>query len=73
MGTGLVLCYQADPVAQETTGRGENGGHAAAAAASLLAGSAADGPGMAGAVDHALALLDQVVESAPTSATPAAA
>jgi hypothetical protein len=64
---------QADPVAAETTGRGENGAHAAAAAAGILASGAAGGPGMVGTVDHALALLDRMVESAPTSTTPVAA
>jgi len=60
------------PVVEETTGRGENGAHAAASAAALLAGSAAGRPGVAGAVDHALALLDRVVESAPANrASPA--
>lgn len=64
---------QADPVADETMGRGENGAHAAAAAARILASGAAGSPGMVGTVDSALALLGRVVGSAPTSTTAAAA
>jgi hypothetical protein len=64
---------QVAPVADETTGRGENGEHAAASAAAVLACGAASRPGMVGTVDHALALLDWVVESAPTSPAPGAA
>jgi len=62
-----------DPVADETTGRGENGEHTATPPAVLLAGSASCGPGVVGAMDHALALLARMVRSAPTSATPGAA
>lgn len=51
-------------------GWGKNGEYAAASSAAVLAGSTSS---IAGAVDHALALLDRVVHSAPTSATPVAA
>ncbi len=61
---------QADPVADETMGRGKNGAHAAASAPALLAGGTSRGSDVAGAVDHAVALLARVVESAPTTATP---
>jgi len=64
---------QTDPVAEETMGRGENGAHATAPAATLLAGSATGGPGMAGALDHALALLASVVNSASTTGVAAVA
>jgi len=50
-------------------GRGENQrGPGAGAAPALLAGGATDGAGVVGAVDHALALLEGVVERAPTRA-----
>ncbi len=62
-----------NPVADETTGRGENGEHTAASPAGLLAGRAAGCRGVAGAMDHAVALLERMVRSAPTAATPGAA
>jgi len=60
---------QANPVADETTGRGENGEHAPVSTTALLAGGAAGRPGVARALDHALALLAGVVEEAPTTTT----
>jgi hypothetical protein len=65
---------ETQPGAEEASGGGENRDHARrTTAAALLAGSAAGGPGLAGALDHALAVLDRVVESAPTGTTAAAA
>jgi hypothetical protein len=56
-------------------GRGENGrrGTARRAAGGVLAGGAAGGAGLAGAVDHALALLAGLVGAAPAARPPAAA
>jgi hypothetical protein len=56
-----------DPSSRGEAGRGENGRDAGASAApALLAGGAARGAGVAGALDHAVALLARVVERAPT-------
>lgn len=62
-----------DPVADQTTGRGGNGERGSPSPAGVLTSSATRGAGVAGAVDHALAVLDRVVESAPTGNTAAAA
>jgi SRSO17 transposase len=59
----------ADPSSRGEAGRGENGRDASVRAApALLAGGAARGAGVAGALDHAVALLARVVERAPTRA-----
>jgi DDE superfamily endonuclease len=60
----------ASPAPPEEAGRGEN---QLLPAAVLLAGSAPPGARVAGAVDHAVALLARLVECAPTTPTPAAA
>jgi hypothetical protein len=62
---------EAEPV-EETTGRGENQ-QAAASPSALLAGGTPGRAGVAGALDHALAVLERVVEAAPTTAAPRAA
>ena len=64
---------ETEPVAEEATGGGENQQPEADSAATLLAGSPACRPSVAGALDHAHALLERVVDAAPTSATPRAA
>ena len=64
---------QADPVTDETTGRGENGEQAATSAAVVLARGTAGRPGVAGTLDHALALLDRVVDAAPATTAPVSA
>jgi SRSO17 transposase len=57
------------PASPSEAGRGENQrGCGARAASALLAGRAAGGPGVVGALDHAVALLVRVVECAPTRA-----
>jgi hypothetical protein len=60
------------PVTEEA-GREKNHAVTAGPAAGLLAGGAARGPGVVGAVDHAGALLARVVEGAPAAGAPAAA
>jgi hypothetical protein len=61
------------PASAQGAGRGENQPQAGMPAAGLLAGGAPAGPGVAGAVDHAVALLARVVESAPAPGVAAAA
>jgi hypothetical protein len=61
------------PASNEEGERGENQRPTALPTARVLAGSTAPGARLAGAVDHAVALLERVVESAPTTGTPAAA
>jgi len=57
------------PTALRAAGRGENERHdVAGAAPALLAGSPAGGAGLAGAVDHAVALLARMVDRAPADA-----
>jgi hypothetical protein len=56
------------PASRSEAGRGEKQRDAhGRAAAALLAGGAAGGAGVAGALDHAVALLARVVERAPAS------
>jgi hypothetical protein len=62
-----------EPVADEATGGEKNQQHATTPAAPLLAGDTASGARLAGALDHAVALLERVVASAPTTPTPSAA
>jgi transposase len=62
-----------EPVADEATGGKKNQQHATTPAAPLLAGDTASGARLAGALDHAVALLERVVASAPTTPTPSAA
>jgi hypothetical protein len=58
-----------DPSSHSEDGRGENGRHVdAQPPPALLAGGAARGAGVAGALDHAVALLARLVERAPTRA-----
>jgi SRSO17 transposase len=58
-----------DPPSHSEGGWGENGrGADGRAAPALLAGGTSRGTGVAGALDHALALLARVVERAPTGA-----
>ncbi len=54
-------------------GREKNRPPTGVPATRVLAGGTAPGAGVVGAVDHALALLARVVESAPATGTPAAA
>jgi SRSO17 transposase len=55
------------PASTQEAGRGENQRRGRASTApALLAGGAARGAGLAGALDHAVALLARVVECAPT-------
>jgi hypothetical protein len=61
------------PASAEGAGRGKNQDHSDRPAAGLLAGGAAPGPGVAGALDHAVALLERVVEQAPAAGTAATA
>jgi hypothetical protein len=61
------------PASEQDEGRGENQGQTVLPTACLLAGGAATGASVAGALDHAVALLARVVESAPAAGTPAAA
>jgi hypothetical protein len=61
------------PPSSEEGGRGENQGQSGLPPAGLLAGGPATGPGLAGALDHAVALLARVVEGAPAARAPAAA
>ena len=61
------------PASMEEVGRGENQPQTALPTARLLAGSTAPGAGVAGAMDHAVALLAGVVEGAPAAGTGAAA
>ena len=69
-GNGPV---ETDPVADEARGGGKKQQRDSPPAASLLASSPPGGAGLAGAVDHAMALLERVVERAPTSTAPNAA
>lgn len=51
----------------------EHRDHTGAPSMALVAGSTPAGGSLAGAVDHALALLEGMVYAAPTAATPGAA
>ncbi|GAC1513558.1 MAG: hypothetical protein NVS2B16_18730 [Chloroflexota bacterium] len=62
-----------EPAVAETTGRGKNGQRGGTAAPTLLAGSPSGGPVLAGAPDHAVALLGWVVDEAPATPVPSAA
>lgn len=55
------------PASPAEVGRGENQQHAAGSVSPLVAAGPAGGAGLAGAVDHALALLARVVHRAPTT------
>ena len=61
---------ESQPAADEAAGRGEN---TRQSSAGVLAGGAARRARVAGAVDHALALLAQLVEAAPAARPPARA
>ena len=61
-----------NPVTTEVTGRGENRLQAGKAQR-VVAGGSQTGQGVAGAVDNAVAILERVVESAPTSPVASAA
>jgi hypothetical protein len=67
------LPVETEPVADEARGGGKKQQQGGAAAASLLAGGPARGARLARAVDHAVALLDRVVEGAPATPTSSAA
>jgi SRSO17 transposase len=58
------------PASTMEAGRGENRPRHAAAVPPLMAGGAPGGAGVAGALDHAVALLARVVDRAPTRAPP---
>ena len=64
---------ETEPVVAEAMGGGGNQQQRGASAASLLAGRPARCASVAGAVDHAVALLERVVEGAPTTPTPSPA
>ena len=64
---------ETESAADEAPDGGKNQDRAGTAAAALLAGGPANSPGVAGALDHAVALLARLVEQAPTTATPGAA
>jgi len=61
------------PAPLEEAGRGENQPQTSLPAARVLAGRTPPGASVAGALDHAVALLARVVERAPAAGTPAAA
>ncbi len=61
------------PATEEEAGRGKNQALTDVPAAAVVAGGAAPCAGVAGAVDHAVALLARVVERAPAPGAPAAA
>jgi hypothetical protein len=66
--TPATLASVLDPSSHSEAGRGENGRDACVRAApALLAGGAARGAGVAGALDHALALLARLGHRAPTT------
>jgi hypothetical protein len=62
-----------EPVADEARGGGKKQQRESAPAASLLASGPPGGAGLAGALDHAVALLERVGAGAPTSTAPNAA
>jgi hypothetical protein len=59
-----------EPVPDEETAGGKNRDPAAIPSAPLVAGGPPGGAGMAGALDHALALLARMVNEVPTTAAP---
>jgi hypothetical protein len=61
------------PATDEVVGRGENQPHTDVPAPGVVAGGAAAGTSVVGAVDHALALLEGMVRSAPAAGVAAAA
>jgi SRSO17 transposase len=61
------------PATDEVAGRGENERQPGVPAAGVVAGGAAPSESVAGALDHAVALLARVVEGAPATGAPAAA
>ena len=69
-GNGPV---ETKPVADEARGGGKKPQRESAPAATLLASGPPGGAGLAGALDHAVALLERVVDGAPTSTAPNAA
>jgi hypothetical protein len=72
VGDGAEQPADSPPSTQEA-GRGENQDRTVLPTTGVLAGGAATGAGVAGAVDHAAALLARVVESAPAPGPAAAA
>jgi hypothetical protein len=72
-GPGADQPVATSPAPTTAAGGGKNRDHAAATSATLLAGRTPSGAGVAGTLDHALALLARVVDTAPTTATPAPA
>jgi hypothetical protein len=69
-GNGPV---ETEPVADAARGGGKKQQRESAPAAPLLASGPPGGAGLAGALDHAVALLEWVVDGAPTSTAPNAA
>jgi hypothetical protein len=67
------LADSPSPATDEAGGRGENQAHPGVPATGVVAGGAATGQSVAGAVDHAVALLARVVRSAPATRAAAAA
>ena len=66
--TPAALASAPDPSSRSEAGRGGNGRDAGVRAAPvLLAGGVARGAGLAGALDHAVALLARLVHRAPTT------
>jgi hypothetical protein len=67
------LAPSPSPAVPEEGGRGENQPQTGMPAARVLAGGTASGARLAGALDHAVALLARVVEGAPATGAAAAA
>jgi SRSO17 transposase len=67
------LSVETRPVVTKARGRGKNQQRGGASAAALLAGNPPRGSRLAGAVDHAVALLGRVVDAAPASSAPGVA
>lgn len=61
------------PASDQEAGRGENQPQTVLPPKGVLAGGPAAGAELAGALDHAVALLARVVDGAPAARTPAAA
>ena len=69
---GRDQAAETEPAPTEEAGGGKNRGHDSTSAAALVAGGTPSGAGMAGTLDHALALLARVVNAAPTATAAAA-
>jgi hypothetical protein len=72
-GPGTDQPAATDPAPKEEATGGKNRDHAPASSAAFVAGGTPGGAGVAGTLDHALALLARVVDAAPTTTTSGAA